>query len=84
MNDQERSDAELSLSSLEGARLEGERRLRQLTIDNRLATEAEIREALELADSLAALDATIEDLRRELTEDSDQNNRASHDSPERP
>ena len=45
--------------------------MQQLTIDNRLATETEIQEALELADSLAALDTQIERLRRELVENSD-------------
>lgn len=68
MDDQERQDAELSLTSLEQARVECERRLRQLTIDNRLATEPEINEALELADRLAVLDTQIEDLRRKLNE----------------
>jgi len=68
VNDQERHDAELSLASLEEARAECERRLRLLTIDNRLPTAPEITEALELTDSLTVLDTRIEDLRRELKE----------------
>ncbi len=66
MDDQEKQNVQDLLSRLEQTRIESERRLHQLTIDNRLATEAEISEALDLADTLAALDTQIERLRHRL------------------
>jgi DNA mismatch repair ATPase MutS len=66
MDDEEKQDVQALLSRLERTRVESERRLHQLTIDNRLATEAEISEALGLTDSLAALDTQIERLRQQL------------------
>lgn len=66
MDDQEKQNVQDLLSRLEQTRIESERRLHQLTIDNRLATEAEISEALDLADTLAALDTQIERLRYRL------------------
>ena len=71
MDNPDALDIAASLARLEQERVELERRMQQLTIDNRLATETEIQEALELADSLAALDTQIERLRRELVENSD-------------
>ncbi len=69
MDNRESPDPTASVALLEQERTELERRLRQLTIDNRLARTN--REALELADALAALDTRIEQLRRELAENSD-------------
>jgi len=71
MDHPELLDVTASMTRLLQERAELERRLRQLTIDNRLATETEIREALDLADSLAALDTQIERLRRRVAENSD-------------
>ena len=66
MDNSELLEVAASLARLEQERVELERRLHQLTIENRLATETEIQEALELADSLAALDTQIDRLRLEL------------------
>ena len=61
------ANVEADLGQLQRTFEEMERRLTHLTVENRLATESEIAEALHLTDSLPILEEHIRALRAELS-----------------